>query len=73
MLLLLLLVHTMKIVQLPSNGFSRTGYTFKGWSTTKGGSVKYENNGYVRNLTPVKDATVTLYAVWEANTYTGTI
>ena len=55
---------------LPSNGFSRTGYTFKGWSTTKGGSVKYENNGYVRNLTPVKDATVTLYAVWEANTYT---
>ena len=55
---------------LLSNGFSRTGYTFKGWSTTKGGSVKYENNGYVRNLTPVKDATVTLYAVWEANTYT---
>ena len=55
---------------LPSNGFSRTGYTFKGWSTTKGGSVKYENNGYVRNLTPVKDAIVTLYAVWEANTYT---
>ena len=55
---------------LPSNGFSRTGYTFKGWSTTKGESVKYENNGYVRNLTPVKDATVTLYAVWEANTYT---
>ena len=55
---------------LPSNGFSRTGYTFKGWSTTKGGSIKYENNGYVRNLTPVKDATVTLYAVWEANTYT---
>lgn len=55
---------------LPSNGFNRTGYTFKGWSTTKGGSVKYENNGYVRNLTPVKDATVTLYAVWEANTYT---
>lgn len=55
---------------LPSNGFSRTGYTFKGWSTTKDGSIKYENNGYVRNLTPVKDATVTLYAVWEANTYT---
>ena len=55
---------------LPSNGFSRTGYTFKGWSTTKTGSARYENNGYVRNLTPVKDATVTLYAVWEANTYT---
>ena len=55
---------------LPSNGFSKTGYTFKGWSTTKGGSIKYENNGYVRNLTPVKDATVTLYAVWEANRYT---
>ena len=55
---------------LPSNGFSRTGYTFKGWSTTKTGSTRYENNGYVRNLTPVKDATVTLYAVWEANTYT---
>lgn len=55
---------------LPSNGFSRTGYTFKGWSTTKTGSARYENNGYARNLTPVKDATVTLYAVWEANTYT---
>lgn len=55
---------------LPSNGFSKTGYTFKGWSTTKTGSARYENNEYVRNLTPVKDATVTLYAVWEANTYT---
>lgn len=55
---------------LPSNGFNKTGYTFKGWSTVKGGSIKYNNNGYVRNLISQKDANVTLYAVWEANTYT---
>jgi len=42
---------------------TRTGYTFKGWSTsstaTSGSTGKYTPNG-----------NVTLYAVWEANKYT---
>jgi uncharacterized repeat protein (TIGR02543 family) len=44
---------------------SRTGYTFQGWSTTSGGGVVYKASAsYTAN------ASVTLYAVWKANTYT---
>ena len=56
--------------ELTENGFSRTGYTFAGWSTTKGGSVTYNNNASVKNLTITNNGSVTLYAVWTANTYT---
>ncbi len=53
---------------LVTNGFTKTGYTFKGWSETKGGAVKYTNGESVTNL--AETGTVTLYAVWEANSYT---
>lgn len=49
------------------------GYTFKGWSTKKNGPVVYQNYG---QFNPYDEKTkggkgyVTLYAVWEANTYT---
>lgn len=42
-----------------------TGYTFKGWATSASGSVAYASGAsYTTN------ASVTLYAVWQANTYT---
>lgn len=44
---------------------TRTGYTFKGWATSSSGSVAYASGAsYTAN------AAVTLYAVWQANTYT---
>lgn len=46
----------------------RDGYIFKGWSTSKDGSVAYQPGGKYK-----KDANVTLYAVWEpVKTYTVT-
>lgn len=46
---------------------TRTGYTFKGWSTANDTTVEYASGAnYTAN------ASVTLYAVWEANTYTVT-
>ncbi len=44
---------------------TRTGHTFKGWATSASGSVNYAAGAsYTAN------AAVTLYAVWQANTYT---
>lgn len=44
---------------------TRTGYTFKGWSTANDSTVEYASGAnYTAN------ASVTLYAVWTANTYT---
>ncbi len=43
---------------------TRTGYSFRGWATTSTGSVKYAaGDTYTAN------AAVTLYAVWQALTY----
>lgn len=42
---------------------TREGYTFKGWSTVKGGEVAYTDGN---SITISKDTT--LYAVWEENT-----
>ena len=54
----------------------RTGYTFKGWSTTKNGPIVYNNYGqfnpYDENTKGGKGY-VTLYAVWEANSYEVTL
>ncbi len=53
-----------------------SGYTFKGWSTEKGGPVVYQNNS---QFNPYNEKTkggkgfVTLYAVWEANSYIVTL
>lgn len=49
---------------LSSTKPTRTGYTFKGWATSSGGSVAYAAGAkYTAN------AAVTLYAVWQINTY----
>jgi uncharacterized repeat protein (TIGR02543 family) len=44
---------------------TRTGYTFKGWATSASGGVAYASGA-----TYTANAAVTLYAVWQANTYT---
>lgn len=52
---------------LTLNGFSKSGSTFAGWSTTAGGSVTYAdgaNYNFAANLT--------LYAIWNANAPTPT-
>ena len=55
---------------LTANGYSLTGYTFRGWAENQNGEVKYTNGASVKNLTSANGDTVTLYAVWQANTYT---
>ena len=54
-------------VKLPSNTFSRTGYTFAGWAESQTGAVKYANAATVTSL--ATSGTKTLYAVWTAGTY----
>lgn len=47
----------------------RTGYTFKGWKTD---ALAEETIDEIYNLTVNNEQTVTLYASWEAKTYTVT-
>ncbi len=54
---------------LTANAFTRTGYTFSGWATEPNGTVVYTDAQQVKDLTTEKDGTVTLYAVWTANSY----
>ena len=52
-------------VTLRANTFTRTGYRFSGWATSSTGSVVYDDQD-----TYTANASDTLYAVWERNTYT---
>lgn len=49
--------------QLISNKFTRTGYSFLGWSDQTTGSAKYTNNQQLRNKYP-NGTQITLYAIW---------
>lgn len=56
---------------LTANGFTKTGYTFKGWNTKADGSgTVYTDKASVKNLSSTNGATITLYAQWTANKYT---
>ncbi len=55
---------------LPANYFIKTGYTFIGWALTPDGEVVLEDGAEFRNLTAEVDGSVTLYAVWQANSFT---
>ena len=57
---------------LTANAFTKDKYTFKGWATSAGGSVEYADGQSVKNLTAADGATISLYAVWELNSYTVT-
>lgn len=52
---------------LTLNAFTRTGYTFKGWSTSRTGIVEYADGAKVSFATAENGDTITLYAVWEEN------
>ena len=52
---------------LQSGKPTRTGYTFKGWALSAAGSVYYDSGA-----TCGQNKNLTLYAVWQANTYTVT-
>ncbi len=55
---------------LTLNSYNRIGYTFTGWNTQKDGSgTAYSDGAVVQNLTAEANATVTLYAQWQINTY----
>ena len=54
---------------LTANGFSKTGYTFQGWSTNASATTAtYGNSASVKNLTTTANGTVTLYAIWKDTT-----
>ncbi|MBE6700395.1 MAG: hypothetical protein E7582_00690 [Ruminococcaceae bacterium] len=62
--------HTYDVEKkLTSNAYARAGYHFKGWSTSASGTVVYTDEHMVKNLSSVASGNVTLYAVWEPNTY----
>ena len=62
-----------KAGNLTRNGYSRTGYTWLGWSSSSDGSgTMYSDGQSVVNLTSEDGGTVTLYAVWKINRYTVT-
>ena len=57
-------------VVLKQNSYEKTGYHFTGWATTAdAASAEYQDQASVKNLAAAEGATVTLYAVWAANTY----
>lgn len=63
--------HTYDIaVSLTENGYTLTGWTFKGWSDTANGTVVYFDGASVSNLTATAGGTVTLHAVWQPETHT---
>jgi len=49
--------------QLKENTFTKTNYTFVGWSTTPNGIKVYDDKATVFNITPA-GSTIKLYAVW---------
>ena len=56
---------------LTINTFTRTGYIFVGWANSASATTStYDDGQSVKDLTTTSGATVTLYAVWQANAYT---
>lgn len=64
--------HTYDIKKaLPDNKFKLHGWKFKGWNTKADGTgTAIPNKENVLNLTTDNNKTITLYAQWEATTYT---
>ncbi|MBO5102997.1 MAG: InlB B-repeat-containing protein, partial [Clostridia bacterium] len=67
--------HTYDIAKaLTTNTYTRTGYSFLGWSTSSTATTAtYTNGQNVTNLTSINGGLIVLYAVWQANPYTITI
>ena len=58
---------------LTKNGFTKTGYTFLGWSKDKTAtSATYTDEQSVVNISSTNGEKVILYAIWKINSYTVT-
>ena len=51
-------------ISLPTQGFTRDGMSFIGWSDSRDGGVTYRGNMMIRPLPEIESKTITLYAVW---------
>ena len=59
-----------KAAALTANAFTRTGYSFIGWSTDPSATeVLYANKASVINLTDIPNETLALYAIWAPRNY----
>ncbi|MDE6201733.1 MAG: S8 family serine peptidase [Clostridiales bacterium] len=54
---------------ISKNDFVKTGHDFMGWAKSSNGEVTYTDSQGVKNLANKQSATVTLYAVWQPQTY----
>lgn len=61
--------ETFAQVVLPNCGFERTGYKFCEWNTLPNGMGDSYSEGETF-IVPADESTITLYAVWRANSYT---
>ncbi len=64
-------IHTYDTTaELSANGYTLTGWTFKGWAETANATVtKYIDKQSVKNLTVTDGGEIELYAVWQENKY----
>lgn len=53
-----------KLASLPTNGFSRMGYDFCGWSYAPAGRICWKDGAGIK-MPPMVDGCVTLYAQWK--------
>ena len=60
-----------KAATLTANTFTKTGYTFKGWTSSDGNI--YNDKQSVSNLTSIHNGSVTLTALWKAKEITITL
>ena len=59
-------------VEIKSNTFTKTGYTFAGWNTAANGTgTTYKEKDVVSKI--AASGSITLYAQWTVNKYTATI
>lgn len=62
--------HVNEVVSISSsNGITRTGYTFAGWTVASDNTGTVMNSGYALTFGA---SNITVYAKWSANTYTVT-
>lgn len=55
-------------VPLEMNAFQKEGHSFRGWATKKDGAVVYQDGQEIQDLATAGN-NLTLYAVWEVNSY----
>lgn len=57
-------------MELSTCTFTKEGYNFKGWATSPTGAVVYTDAQEVSNIVDYDTYSITLYAVWEIQTFT---